>query len=242
MDKRMQFSVEAPSHRAFAPQGNILPSSMHSQDRVVGIRNPSNEKYKRRLNIINGNYKTFAALVVAVLVFYITPFDMHLTTPSLALLALAAGGASRPLDDTTTSGIPEPPSPEPIDLAELPLPPVAPTNDVGACTAELNPRGTGCIERLLGKYLFQAGDFTPDGNHIIATVNFVGAPASPDPASIYSGAQLILLKTDGTTFSNGDYWKCLTCAVPASQKQSIHSELDYPHVFRSGTKALFGRK
>ncbi|KAL1605018.1 hypothetical protein SLS60_004561 [Paraconiothyrium brasiliense] len=87
---------------------------------------------------------------------------------------------------------------------------------------------------------FQAGDFTTDGNNIIVTVMFAGAPASPAPASIYDGEQVILVKADGTTFTNGDSWKCLSCGVPESQQQSRDPQVDYPHVFRSGDKALWG--
>jgi hypothetical protein len=131
-----------------------------------------------------------------------------------------------------------PPKPEPIDVVELPLPPVAPSNAEGACTAEINPWRTGCIGIDTGE--FQSGDFTPDGNHVVATVHFVGAPAAPDPASIYSGEQLILIKADGTTFPNGDAWKCLSCGVPPEQAKSLDPEKDYPHVFRSGKKVLWG--
>ena len=131
-----------------------------------------------------------------------------------------------------------PPKPEPINVVELPLPPVAPSSDQGACTATINPRRTGCIGINVGN--FQAGDFTPDGKHVVAAVEFVGAPAAPDPASIYTGSQLILIKADGTKFSNGDPWKCLSCGVPAQNAVSLDAVRDYPHVFRSGTKALWG--
>ncbi|KAH7355898.1 hypothetical protein BKA66DRAFT_574948 [Pyrenochaeta sp. MPI-SDFR-AT-0127] len=138
------------------------------------------------------------------------------------------------------SAIPPPPSPESVDIIELPLPPVAPSIEIGSCTAQINPHGTGCILKELGDYEFQAGDFSPDGNHVIVNVKFVGAPAVPDPASIYDGEQLILVKADGTTFSNGDTWKCLSCAVPNEQKYALDPQRDYPHVFRSGNKAMWG--
>jgi hypothetical protein len=138
--------------------------------------------------------------------------------------------------------VPIPPSTEPIEIVELPLPPVAPNDAIGSCTTDVNPRKTGCIFRELGDYEFQAGDFTPDGNHVCATVKFVGAPEAPDPASIYSGEQLILVKTDGTTFNNGDPWRCLSCAVPEEQKVGLDPQKDYPHIFRTGTKALWGHK
>lgn len=78
--------------------------------------------------------------------------------------------------------VPSPPSPESFEIVELPLPPVSSSTDEGACTSTINPYGTGCIRKAAGE--FQAGDFTPDGNNVIVSVEFVGAPAAPDPASI----------------------------------------------------------
>lgn len=95
------------------------------------------------------------------------------------------------------------PQPEPIAVTELPLPPVAPSNHSGACTKSINPHGTGCIG--ITSDTFQAGDFTPDGNHVLANVEFVGAPTAPDPASVYTGQQLIAVKVDGSLFPNGDH-------------------------------------
>ncbi|CEI63423.1 hypothetical protein FVEN_g57 [Fusarium venenatum] len=136
---------------------------------------------------------------------------------------------------------PEPPNPEPIDVVELPLPPVVSSSATGACTSKINPRGTGCIGRDAGEeQQFQSGDFTPDGRHIVVNVDFIGAPAAPDPASIYYGEHLILISTDGTNFSNGDPWKCITCGVPSKNAPWVDPQKDYPHVFRSGDKALWG--
>lgn len=133
--------------------------------------------------------------------------------------------------------VPDPPDPEAVHVIELPLPPVA-DNSEGACTKEVNNRGTGCIRRDWAE--FQAGDFTPDGNHVIANVEFVGAPSAPDPASIYTGEQVILVKADGNNFPNGDSWKCLSCGVPTQNAVDIDPQRDYPHVYRSGAKALWG--
>jgi hypothetical protein len=140
---------------------------------------------------------------------------------------------------SSTQAVPHPPGPEPIDIIELPLPPVVTSTETGACTKDINPNLTGCMN--IDDFDFQAGDFTPDGEHIIVNVDFAGAPASPDPASIYSGMQLILVKTNGETFGNGDAWKCLTCGIPPENAVSIHPETNYPHVFRSGDKVLWGR-
>lgn len=136
------------------------------------------------------------------------------------------------------STIPAPPQPESIKVVELPLPPVAPSNDTGACTASINPHRTGCIGQISSS--FQAGDFTPDGKHVVINVEFVGAPAAPDPASIYSGQHLIIVKVDGKTFATGDPWKCLSCGVPARNARSLDPSRDYPHAARNSRQALWG--
>jgi len=135
---------------------------------------------------------------------------------------------------------PPSPGPETIETIELPLPPVAPSRETGSCSIDINPRRTGCIARDLERQHFQSGDFTPDGKHVIINAEFVGAPVNPHPASIYTGQQLILIKADGTNFSNGDPWKCLSCEVPLHQAPNLQPERDYPHVFRDGTKAIWG--
>lgn len=126
-----------------------------------------------------------------------------------------------------------PPDPEPIHIVELPLPPVSPS-EPGSCP-ELNPQGTGCI--AVDSNL-QGGSFLPDGNHVLATVNFTGAPPSPDPSSIYTGMQLIIVRTNGTTFSNGDPWKCITCGVPDENKEGSEELVEYPQSFKDGRRAM----
>lgn len=184
-----------------------------------------------------GRSMVSTVIVAVVFVIMIVPFlPMHFLGASLAFYVIT--GAALPAQNVRRSNIPPPPDPEPIEVVELPLPPVAPSNEAGSCTLEVNPRGTGCIQRELGDYEFQSGDFTPDGNHVVVNVKFVGAPE----AGIYNGEQLILVKADGTTFANGDTWKCLSCAVPEGQKRLLDAQRDYPHVFRSGDKALWGHK
>jgi hypothetical protein len=145
-----------------------------------------------------------------------------------------AGAAALTLAGTT----PPPPQAEFIEVVELPLPPVAPSNATGACTASINPHRTGCIGKVSDT--FQAGDFTPDGKHVAVTVDFIGAPAAPDSASIYTGNQLILVRTDGTNFTNGDSWKCLSCGVPSTNMRSVDATKDYPHIARNSRQALWG--
>ncbi|KAI1871561.1 uncharacterized protein JN550_004555 [Neoarthrinium moseri] len=144
--------------------------------------------------------------------------------------------------DEEHPGIPMPgppaPKPEPISIIQLPLPPVTQSNAAGACSAAVNPRGTGCIGVSTG---LQSGDFLPDGKHVVATVLFAGAPAAPHPASIYAGQQIILVKTDNTTFPNGDPWKCITCGVPdANAPGGRSTQWDYPQAFRDGQRLLAG--
>ncbi|KAJ8110240.1 hypothetical protein OPT61_g6866 [Boeremia exigua] len=162
---------------------------------------------------------------------------MHSIVVILALLNCAQ---SFPLQQRATSAVDSPFPLENFEITELPLPPVAPSDAVGSCTTDINPHKTGCIFQGLGDYEFQSGDFTPDGNHVVATVKFVGAPGAPDPAAVYNGEQLILIKADGTSFGNGDPWKCLTCEVPDEQKLALDPQKDYPHVYRDGTKVLWG--
>ncbi|PSN69758.1 hypothetical protein BS50DRAFT_608531 [Corynespora cassiicola Philippines] len=146
---------------------------------------------------------------------------------NIALLSLL--GANRSL--------PPPPEPEPIEISRVPLPPTAPKYNKGSCSIEVNPQRTGCIP--VGGML-QSGGFLPDNNHITAHVNFTGAPAAPDPASIYDGEQLIIIKVDGTNFSSGSAWKCLTCGVSKENAVGRQPNLDYPQAFHDGKKILAG--
>ncbi|KAI4863974.1 hypothetical protein F4820DRAFT_425336 [Hypoxylon rubiginosum] len=133
--------------------------------------------------------------------------------------------------------VPPPPEPEPIEIIELPLPPVVSAIE-GSCTSEVDPLGTGCILQRGG--LVQAGSFLPDGKHVIARVNYTGAAATPDPASIYAGDQIILIKADGASFPNGSPFKCITCGVPQGNAQGNAEALDYPQAFRDGRRILAG--
>jgi hypothetical protein len=132
--------------------------------------------------------------------------------------------------------VPPPPAPEPIMVTELPLPPVVSNSDIGACTTGVNPHGTGCIGIDTG---LQNGNFLPDNEHVVAIVNFVGAPAAPHPSSIYAGLQFIIVKINGT-FPNGDPWKCITCGVPAENQVARMDAMDYPQAFDNGRQALSG--
>ncbi|KAH6693885.1 hypothetical protein F5X68DRAFT_129195 [Plectosphaerella plurivora] len=143
--------------------------------------------------------------------------------------------------------VPPPPEPEPIEVVELPLPPVLAEDATTLCTSELNPRGTGCIAQRGGGStpetvgIMAPGDFLPDNKHVIVLVTFTGAPAAPDPASIYDGEQIILVKTDeGDVFPNGDPWKCVTCGIPPEHRVGMTHMLDYPQDFGDGKRILAG--
>ncbi|SCO16648.1 uncharacterized protein FFE2_13579 [Fusarium fujikuroi] len=132
-----------------------------------------------------------------------------------------------------------PPNPEPISLSTLPLPPVAPSNDTGACTSEVNRNGTGCMN-LASNADFQAGGFLPDGKHVLVHVTFTGAPSSPDPSSIYNDSQIIVVKTDGKVFPSGSPWKCLTCGLGEKNTRGMNPTYSYPQAFGDGKRVLFG--
>ena len=130
------------------------------------------------------------------------------------------------------------PPQEPIEVTSIPLPPVLASEYPGACSYAINSHGTGCIGQTTG---LQAGNFLPDGNHVLATVRFVGAPAAPDPRSVFDGQHLLILKADGTFFPNGDTWKCLTCGVPKDQKIGVGQLAhEYPQAFSDGKRILTG--
>lgn len=129
--------------------------------------------------------------------------------------------------------------PEAIEITSVALPPVVSSSEPGACSDLVNSHGTGCIGQRTG---LQAGNFLPDGNHIVATIRFTGAPASPDPRSIYQGNQVIVLKVDDTLFPNGDSWKCITCGLSNDHDVVPDSpDFSYPQAFSDGRRILAGR-
>ncbi|MDX5565866.1 hypothetical protein PYK79_24855 [Streptomyces sp. ID05-04B] len=138
-----------------------------------------------------------------------------------------------------SSAVPPPPAPERIRVKRLPLPPTAPSHEAGSCTRAVNPRGTGCVSADWGATM-RAGGFLPEGRVVTANVTFTGAPAAPDPARVYSGSQLIAVRTDGKTFPNGDAWKCLTCGTPPENKQGMNPDISYPQPFADGRRVLWG--
>jgi hypothetical protein len=85
-----------------------------------------------------------------------------------------------------------------------------------------------------------SGSFLPGNREILAALSYAGAPAAPAPGSIYTGTQIILIKTDGTVFSSGDPWKCLTCGVPAANAVGVTDTVEYPQSFQDGMRALAG--
>lgn len=147
---------------------------------------------------------------------------------------------------TCGCNVPPTPEPEPIEVFELPLPPAVADDSPGACNADINPRGTGCIAQRGGGSepgtvgIIAAGNFLPDNKHVVTMVTFVGAPTVPDPASIYDGEQIIIVKTEGEAFSNGDRWKCITCGIRPEHRVGMTHMLDYPQAFHDGKRILVG--
>jgi hypothetical protein len=121
-----------------------------------------------------------------------------------------------------------------VSLRELPVPPTVPAN--GVCT---NP--TGCVSGTWGA--LGAPGFFWDPQYVLLGVTYAGAPAAPNPASIFGGPQVLLVKTDGTRFPNGDPWKCLTCGVPAANEPGlVAADLTYPpaHALPGDRRVLVG--
>lgn len=153
-------------------------------------------------------------------------------------LLLAFSVTLATVDLAAAQAVPPPPRPEQISIRELPLPPTAPSDAVGSCTSAINPSGTGCMGASPRD--IQSGSFLPDGRNVLLTLRYAGAAAGKDPASIYAGTQLLLIKVDGTHFSSGDLWKCLTCGVPPANARGISDTHDYPQSFPDGKRALAG--
>ncbi|MEU4344186.1 hypothetical protein AB0H00_23490 [Nocardia sp. NPDC023852] len=133
---------------------------------------------------------------------------------------------------------------EKVSLAQLPMPPTAPSAEAESCTGAINPRGTGCVDPGWGA-LGSVGTYWPDSEYVLVGATFAGAPAT-GAAAAHSGPQVLLVRTDGSTFPNGDGWKCLTCGVPvpplgtASFEYGV-SDVKYPiNGFHDGTRALAG--
>jgi len=169
---------------------------------------------------MNARARWLAALLVAITFAVIG-------TPVSALTA--TWSATGPVPSTGPSSPPAP-KPEPVKVEELPLPP--PPDSSGQCTETANPNGTGCVTAVV-----QSGGFLPDGKQMVVAVNYGGAT---DPASPYSGGQLIAVRTDGKKYANGDAWRCITCGVPAENRQGTAGALDYPQPFHDGKRILFG--
>jgi hypothetical protein len=151
--------------------------------------------------------------VAAVVVAAITAFAVAATvSPASAArsAAVGAGSGSAPLEPSQQLHLP-------AKISELPVPPTVPAN--GACTSP-----AGCVSGAWGA--LGSPGFYWDASYVLLGVTYAGAPAA-GPASIYSGPQVVLEKTDGTTFPGGEAWKCLTCGVtlPAGVLQS---DFTYP--------------
>lgn len=180
--------------------------------------------------------------------------------PAVLSLALCLGACAAPTTRpaTLTADAP-PPAPEAVRIATLPLPPTAPSQAAGACSPAVNPRSTGCISSDFDA-IIEGPAYMWDARHVLLAIEFAGAPSS-GRGSAFSGPQVIAIKVDGTTFSNGDAWKCITCGVPAGnrtganqadklparlqmagtqQNQAIRLLMDHPQAFPGDHKMIAG--
>ena len=165
---------------------------------------------------------------------------------ALAIVAAACAGSPAAMAQTAAPPASTSPVTERFAIAEIALPPVAPSDRPGACSAAINPNGTGCMSGEPSA--LQVGGFLADGKHLLATIRFTGAPVG----SPYPGDQIVLIKADGSRFANGDPWKCLTCGLapagnaspasnaPSSGNGASRGQRDRPQVFRDGKRLLAG--
>ncbi|MFF7656246.1 hypothetical protein ACFZCY_41575 [Streptomyces sp. NPDC007983] len=130
---------------------------------------------------------------------------MRATTAAAALMLAATLSTTQvqAAARTSTAADGAPAHQPQVDIKELPVPPTVPPD--GVCA-----HPTGCVSADWG------GIGTPgpakDPKYVFLGITYAGAPET-GPASIYSGPQVLVLRTDGTTFPNGEAWKCLTCGV-----------------------------
>jgi hypothetical protein len=120
----------------------------------------------------------------------------------------------------------KPPAPEPerVELADMPIPPV-PVD--GVCDLAANTQG--CVSNI-----DTVGAFFDDATVAVA-VTFGGADTSP-----FAGDQVIAVRVDGSTFANGTPWKCITCGIPAANRQGAGTSTDHPTPFHNGTRLYVG--
>lgn len=161
------------------------------------------------------------------LVLLTTLFVVALAVPATGFVA--TWSATGPVPSYGPASPPAP-KPEPVKVGELPLPPAPDAS--GACTATANPNGTGCVSQII-----QSGGWLRDGKQVVASVTYAGAA---DPASPYSGGQLIAVRADGKKYTDGDAFRCITCGIPDANEQGISGGLDYPQPFRDGKRVLIG--
>ena len=123
---------------------------------------------------------------------------------------------------------PPAPKPERVVLERVPLPP-SPIN--GVCDLKANTQG--CIRSV-----DEPGAFI-DPQNVTAGVTFAGAPGS-----VFSGHQLITIRTDGSKFSNGTPWKCITCEIPEENRLGVKPGAigsgDYSQPFHDGHDIVLG--
>jgi hypothetical protein len=119
-----------------------------------------------------------------------------------------------------------PPAPEPerVELADMSIPPV-PAG--GVCDLAVNTQG--CVSAIE-----DVGAFFDDAT-VAVGVRFGGADTSP-----FAGSQVIAVRVDGSTFSNGTSWKCITCAIPAANRQGAGTSTNHPTPLHDGTRLYVG--
>lgn len=135
-------------------------------------------------------------------------------TPTLAALLALVGAVVAPIGGGRAHAAGTGPSSVPVApgyqlhvravVSELPVPPTVPAD--GVCTSP-----TGCVSGVWGS-LGSPGFFW-DPHYVLLGAQFAGGT--------FDGPQVLLVKTDGTAFPDGQAWKCLTCGLTPAQEPDI---------------------
>ncbi|MEV7389195.1 hypothetical protein [Streptomyces sp. NPDC091215] len=150
---------------------------------------------------------------------------------AVALALTLPGGQVPAAADSSTAGVPAGSSRIPVDIRELPVPPTVPAD--GVCT-----HPTGCVSANWSGIGTPGFSWNP--KYVYLGLLYAGAPES-GPASIYTGNQVLAVRTDGGTFPNGEAWKCITCGVSYGSDIDT-SQLIYPpaHELADRKRVLVG--
>jgi hypothetical protein len=179
--------------------------------------------YIKRPSVTKGGWLGVTAVVAgAATATALAVFPPGLTGAASA--SIPAGPVSVPVDPGHSLHVK-------TEISELPVPPTA--NADGTCPAG----AADCVSSAWGA--LGSPGFYWDAHYVLLGVNYALGSGHPGP-------QILLEKTDGTHFADGNSWKCLTCGValptdPTTNKPAVAlATYPPPHALPGDTAALVG--